>query len=174
MVGVFSSANSRFQAWGEAEGLLSLGAENMYLPHDDKYRTFWEIIIIYNSIKMKETHLVTENIISYFVSCKIFSKICQKTFVGYIYFACQFEVSTVESDTFVICKFVNAISSIISEKLKQNMIFSSLVPFITNCKKKYFPNRLRKERFETCQKISSCCCNTYKTKEIKLWRTLIR
>jgi hypothetical protein len=53
---------------------------------------------------MKETHLVTENIISYFVSCKTFSKICQKTFVGYIYFACQFEVSTVESDTFVICK----------------------------------------------------------------------
>jgi hypothetical protein len=120
---------------------------------------------------MKETHLVTENIISYFVSCKIFSKICQKTFVGYIYFACQFEVSTVESDTFVICKFVNAKSSIISEKSKQNMIFSSLAlkqAIHHQLQKKYFPNRLRKERFETCQKISSCCCNTYKTKEIKL------
>jgi hypothetical protein len=113
---------------------------------------------------MKETHLVTENIISYFVSCKTFSKICQKTFVGYIYFACQFEVSTVESDTFVICK-CNIINNF------GNMIFSSLVlkqAIHHQLQKKYFPNRLRKERFETCQKISSCCCNTYKTKEIKL------
>jgi hypothetical protein len=44
------------------------------------------------------------------------------------------------------------------------MIFSSLVlkqAIHHQLQKKYFPNRLRKERFETCQKISSCCCNMY-------------
>jgi hypothetical protein len=41
----------------------------------------------------------------------------------------------------VICKFENAISSVIPEKSKQNMIFSSLVlkkTFITNCEKNIF------------------------------------
>jgi predicted DNA-binding protein YlxM (UPF0122 family) len=98
---------------------------------------------------MKETHLVTQNIISYLVSCKIFSKICQKTFVGYIYFACQFEVSTV----YMIFSSLVLKQAIHHQLQKKNIFLTGYEKNVLKLVKKY--------------QVAVVIC-TYKTKEIKL------